>query len=63
MGQEPTSASDQSVRRAALQYVQRLPIDPLTLSATVLHVSDWLDVPRDGYQSGIVAPGYTIVNL
>ena len=40
-----------------------LPIDPLTLSATVLHVSDWLDVTRDGMQSGIVAPGYTIVNL
>jgi vitamin B12 transporter len=40
-----------------------LPIDPLTLSATVLHVSDWLDVSRDGSQSGIVAPGYTIVNF
>jgi len=40
-----------------------IPIDPLTLSATVLHVSDWLDVTRDGTVSGIVAPGYTIVNL
>jgi vitamin B12 transporter len=40
-----------------------LPIDPLTLSATMLHVSDWLDVSRDGSQSGIAAPGYTIVNL
>jgi vitamin B12 transporter len=40
-----------------------IPIDPLTLSATVLHVSDWLDVTRDGTASGIVAPGYTIVNL
>ncbi len=40
-----------------------LPIDPLTLSATLLHVSDWLDVTRDGTESGIVAPGYTIVNL
>jgi vitamin B12 transporter len=40
-----------------------LPIDPLTLSATVLHVSDWLDVSRDGTVSGLVAPGYTIVNL
>jgi vitamin B12 transporter len=40
-----------------------LPIDPLTLSATVLHVSDWLDVTRDGSASGIVAPGYTIVNV
>lgn len=40
-----------------------LPIDPLTLSATVLHVSDWLDTSRDGSETGIVAPGYTIVNL
>jgi vitamin B12 transporter len=40
-----------------------LPIDPLTLSAIVLHVSDWLDVTRDGMMSGILAPGYTIVNL
>jgi vitamin B12 transporter len=29
----------------------------------VLHGSDWLDVTRNGSQSGIVAPGYTIVNL
>jgi vitamin B12 transporter len=40
-----------------------LPIDPLTLSATVLHVSDWLDVSRDGMTSAIVAPGYTVINL
>jgi vitamin B12 transporter len=40
-----------------------LPIDPLTLSATVLHVSDWLDVTRDGSASGIVAPGYTVINM
>ena len=39
------------------------PIDPLTLSATLLHVSDWLDVSRDGAPSGIVAPGYTVMNL
>ena len=39
------------------------PIDPLTLSATVLHVSDFLDVSRDGTMSGFQAPGYTIVNL
>src|SRR5215475_9467011 len=39
------------------------PIDPLTLSGTLLHVSDWLDVSRDGTVSGLVAPGYTIVNL
>jgi len=39
------------------------PIDPLTLSATVLRVSDWLDVSRDGMTTGLLAPGYTIVNL
>ncbi|HVX78904.1 MAG TPA: TonB-dependent receptor [Bradyrhizobium sp.] len=39
------------------------PIDPLTLSATVLHVGSFLDVTRDGTESGIRAPGYTIVNL
>jgi vitamin B12 transporter len=39
------------------------PIDPLTLSATVLHVSSSLDVTRDGTMWGIRAPGYTIVNL
>jgi vitamin B12 transporter len=32
-----------------------LPIDPL--------MRDWLDITRDGSASGIVAPGYTIVNL
>lgn len=40
-----------------------LPLDQLTLSATVLHVSNWIDVTRDGSASGIVAPGYTLVNL
>ena len=39
------------------------PIDPLTVSATLLHVSSFLDVTRDGTASGIRAPGYTIVNL
>jgi vitamin B12 transporter len=39
------------------------PIDPLTFSATVLRVSDFIDVSRDGTQTGIIAPGYTIVNL
>lgn len=40
------------------------PIDPLTLSATVLSVSDWSDVDRTSPIGQIVtAPGYTIVNL
>ena len=39
------------------------PMDPLTLSATVLHVSSFLDVSRDGLETNLYAPGYTIVNL
>jgi vitamin B12 transporter len=39
------------------------PIDPLTLSATVLRVSDWIDNSRDFSQTNIVAPGYTTINL
>jgi vitamin B12 transporter len=39
------------------------PIDPLTVSATVLHVGGFLDVSRDGLQTNLPAPGYTIVNL
>ncbi|MGY4306887.1 vitamin B12 transporter [Bradyrhizobium sp. USDA 4369] len=39
------------------------PLAPLTVSATLLRVSDWRDVSRDGMTSGLVAPGYTIVNL
>ena len=39
------------------------PIDPLTLSATVLTISSFTDVDRNGRNSGLIAPGYTIVNL
>jgi vitamin B12 transporter len=39
------------------------PLPPLTVSATVLHVSSFLDVNRDGTNAGLTAPGYTIVNL
>ena len=39
------------------------PLDPLTVSATLLRVSNWRDVSRDGMTSGLVAPGYTVVNL
>jgi vitamin B12 transporter len=40
------------------------PIDPLTLSATVLHVSGWADIPRDDFSvSRVQADGYTVVNL
>jgi vitamin B12 transporter len=39
------------------------PIDPLTMSATILHVSSFLDVSRDGTETNLYAPGYTIINL
>jgi vitamin B12 transporter len=39
------------------------PIDPLTVSATVLTVSSFTDVNRNGTHAGLTAPGYTIVNL
>jgi vitamin B12 transporter len=39
------------------------PLDLLNLSATMLHVGDFLDVSRDGTMSGFQAPGYTIVKL
>jgi len=38
------------------------PIDPLTLSATVLRLSDWVDIDRETF-APVIAPGYTIVNL
>jgi vitamin B12 transporter len=38
------------------------PIDPLTLSATVLSVSDWTDIDRVTF-APVIAPGYTTVNL
>ncbi|HLL27757.1 MAG TPA: TonB-dependent receptor [Xanthobacteraceae bacterium] len=38
------------------------PTDPWTLSATLLWVGHWMDVPRAGGVS-IVAPGYNTVNL
>lgn len=39
------------------------PIDQLMLSATVLHVGDWIDGNRDFSVPRLVAPGYTTVNL
>jgi vitamin B12 transporter len=38
------------------------PIDPLTLSATVLRLSDWADIDRDTF-APVIAPGYTVVNF
>ena len=39
------------------------PIDPLTLSATVLTVSNWVDTNRDGSMPRLTQGGYTVVNL
>jgi vitamin B12 transporter len=39
------------------------PIDPWTLSATILHVSSWVDTDRFGFTPRLTAPGYTIVNV
>jgi len=39
------------------------PSDPWTLSATILHVSSWVDTDRFGLTPRLTAPGYTVVNL
>ena len=39
------------------------PIDPWTLSATILHVSSWIDTDRFGLTPRLTAPGYTVVNV
>ena len=39
------------------------PMDPLSLSATLLYVSDWVDTNRDGSIPRLTQPGYTVVNL
>ena len=40
-----------------------MPIEPLTLSATVLHVGEWIDGNRDFSIPRLVAPGFTVVNI
>jgi vitamin B12 transporter len=39
------------------------PIDPLTLSATVLHIGSFVDASRDFSIPRLLAPGYTVVKL
>jgi vitamin B12 transporter len=39
------------------------PIDPLTLSTTVIWVSSWVDVDRQALDPAPIASGYTIVNF
>jgi vitamin B12 transporter len=39
------------------------PIDPLTLSATVLHTGSFIDANRDFSIPRLMAPGYTVVNV
>src|SRR5205085_9913395 len=38
------------------------PIDPLTISATLLHVGDWIDGSRPDFNR-ITQSGYTVINL
>jgi vitamin B12 transporter len=39
------------------------PVDPLTLSASVLHVGEFIDGNRDFSIPRLVAPGFTVVNV
>jgi vitamin B12 transporter len=39
------------------------PIDPLTLTATLVHVGDWIDGNRDFSVPRLTAPGFTVVNV
>jgi vitamin B12 transporter len=39
------------------------PIDPLTLSATLLHTGSFVDASRDFSIPRLLAPGYTVLNL
>ena len=39
------------------------PMDPLTLSATVLYVGEWIDGNRDFSIPRLVAPAFTVVNV
>ena len=39
------------------------PIDPLTLSGTVLHTGSFIDANRDFSIPRLLAPGYTVVNV
>jgi len=50
-------------RNKASVTVTWLPLDELSLSATVLHVGPWADGNRDFSIPRLIAPGYTIVNL
>lgn len=40
-----------------------IPIDDLTLSATLISFSSFNDVPRFGFSGNVTTPGYSIVNL
>ena len=50
-------------RHKATAAAQWNPIDPLTLSATVLFVGPWIDGNRNFSIPRLTAPGYTVVNL
>jgi vitamin B12 transporter len=40
-----------------------IPLNPWTLTATVLNVSSWVDTDRFGLTPRLTAPGYTVVNV
>jgi vitamin B12 transporter len=48
--------------KASLQVAWN-PIDPLTLSGTVLYVGSWIDANRNFTIPRLTAPGYTVVNI
>ena len=49
-------------RKASLQATWK-PIDKLTLSATLVRTSSWMDVSRDGFFARVNAPGGTLLNV
>ena len=66
--------ADYTYTRAGLELLRRprhkgsftmtwRPIEPLLLSATLVTVSDFIDISRDGSIPRLHAPGYSVVNI
>ncbi|MDE2361269.1 MAG: TonB-dependent receptor [Hyphomicrobiales bacterium] len=49
-------------RKASLQAIWK-PTEKLTLSATLVRTSSWIDISRDGYFPRVIAPGFTTLNV
>jgi vitamin B12 transporter len=61
-----TDAGLELLRRPKEKWSANLiwnPIDPLTLSATLLHTGSFVDASRDFSIPRLLAPGYTVLNL